>query len=125
MGHGMLQLIVNRAVRSPLTLTSLVRVLASNFESGSDVVIQGTAIYVFFVLANTIPDVTTLTACNFTLDGKVANTFRRAPGPGNSLFYNQLVFSENQLANSKHHLKISTGGIPDNVFVNFDYALYT
>ncbi|RDB27678.1 hypothetical protein Hypma_003230 [Hypsizygus marmoreus] len=85
---------------------------------------QGTAIYVFFILAGIIPGVTTETACNFTLDGQLAGTFNHTPSTASDLQYDALVYSERNLRNVDHKLIISTSA-DHNVFVGFDYAIYT
>ncbi|PPQ88330.1 LOW QUALITY PROTEIN: hypothetical protein CVT25_012441 [Psilocybe cyanescens] len=88
---------------------------------------NGTAIYVFFVLANNEGDgITTLTLANFTLDGKAPQLFQHAPDlTSQDIEYNQLVFSQTNLINAQHTLVISTSGVDSNVYVNFDYAIYT
>ncbi|GLB34605.1 hypothetical protein LshimejAT787_0201700 [Lyophyllum shimeji] len=88
---------------------------------------HGTAIYVFFILANFVADgITAETACNFTLDGRPAGSFEHVPSTSTDLQYNSLVFSQASLANVDHKLIISTSGITDrDIYVNFDYAIYT
>lgn len=85
----------------------------------------GTAIYVYFILANTIADTTTLTECNFTLDGLPAGSFTHTPTTSTKLQYNALVFSQTGLTNANHTFMISTAGLDHEAFVNFDYAQYT
>ncbi|KAF8958003.1 hypothetical protein BDZ97DRAFT_1668984 [Flammula alnicola] len=85
----------------------------------------GTAIYVFFILANADSGITTLTLANMTLDGNAPELFQHFPDlTTTNLDYNSLVFSKANLANVQHTLVISTSG-NSNVFVNFDYAIYT
>lgn len=87
----------------------------------------GTGIYVYLILANNVaPGITTLTNCNFTLDGKLVGTFRHNPTTSTALQYNAsaLAYANNSLSNSNHKLSIVTAG-PDSVLVVFDYALYT
>ncbi|RDB22152.1 hypothetical protein Hypma_010655, partial [Hypsizygus marmoreus] len=84
---------------------------------------KGTAIYVFFILAGIIPDITTETACNFTLDGQFTGTFNHTPSTESDFQYNALVYSERTLQNVDHKLIISTSADHD-VFVKFDYAIY-
>ncbi|TFK36368.1 hypothetical protein BDQ12DRAFT_580607, partial [Crucibulum laeve] len=88
---------------------------------------NGTAIYVFFVLANNQGDgITTTTVADFTLDGQVAGHFSHAPDLTTTDFqYNSLVFSKTGIQNGVHQLVISTSGVDFNVYVNFDYAIYT
>ena len=88
--------------------------------------VTGTAIYVFFILSNTVaPGITTQTECNFTLDGQAAGSFFHAPSSSVEFVYNALVFSRSNLQNTHHLLNISTSGVNHNVFINFDYAIYT
>lgn len=88
---------------------------------------KGTAIYVFFILANNVaPGITTVTECNFTLDGILHGKFVHQPNETNfDLQYNQMVFSSENLLNINHTLVISTSGVDHDVFINFDYANYT
>jgi hypothetical protein len=44
---------------------------------------------------------------------------------GTDLQYNSLAFSQDGLANIDHTLLITTKDVPYNVFLNFDYAIYT
>jgi hypothetical protein len=86
----------------------------------------GTAIYVYFILPNTVaPGITTQTECNFTLDGQAAGSFFHAPNASFEFIYNALVFSRSNLPNATHTLNISTSGVDHDVFINFDYAIYT
>ncbi|KAK7467658.1 hypothetical protein VKT23_004711 [Stygiomarasmius scandens] len=83
----------------------------------------GTAIYIFFILANVTGPVTLGgTECNFTLDGAGVGHFLSQPA---ELQYNESVFSMTGLINEDHVFQISTSGINHRVAVNFDYAVYT
>ncbi|KIK61830.1 hypothetical protein GYMLUDRAFT_165617 [Collybiopsis luxurians FD-317 M1] len=88
----------------------------------------GTAIYIFFVLANAPPPgVGATTAVNFTLDGSIMGTFNHSPNRSAPAFqFNEsaLVFSQTGLENISHQMVISTAG-NEQIFVDFDYALYT
>ncbi|KAJ7601219.1 hypothetical protein C8J56DRAFT_880732 [Mycena floridula] len=87
---------------------------------------KGTAIYVFFILANVAPHgVTTLTESSFILDGSLAGNFSHQPVPGLGFQYDQLVFFAQNLANTDHKLVIGASGQDHHVYVNFDYAIYT
>lgn len=98
---------------SPFLYFELIRVL-------------GTAIYIFFILANIVQQgLPTETACNFTLDGQPAGGFTHVPTPTNEFLYNSLVFSQRNLPNVDHQLSISTSDLDRRVWVNFDYAIYT
>ncbi|KAG6849531.1 hypothetical protein H0H93_007687 [Arthromyces matolae] len=87
---------------------------------------QGTAVYVYFILANYVGGgITTETMCNFTLDGQYVSTFHHLPTQSTDYEFNALVFSQDGLSNGKHTLLISTSGINRHLFTSFDYAQYT
>ncbi|KAF9463490.1 hypothetical protein BDZ94DRAFT_1163917 [Collybia nuda] len=92
-----------------------------------DLSFTGTAIYVYFIIANTIKGggVTTLTECNFTLDGQLEGFYRHMRDETSNMEYNVLVFNATNLSNIDHALRVSTEGVNYHVFVNFDYAMYT
>ncbi|KAJ3512485.1 hypothetical protein NLJ89_g3492 [Agrocybe chaxingu] len=88
---------------------------------------NGTAIYVFFILANNAGDgITTLTMANFTMDSDAPVAFQHAPDlTTTDIQFNSLVYSRTDMINAQHRLVISTSGVNTNVYVNFDYAIYT
>ncbi|KAF9065713.1 hypothetical protein BDP27DRAFT_1366207 [Rhodocollybia butyracea] len=90
----------------------------------------GTAVYIFFILVNNPPNpnIAATTAANFTLDGALVGNFTHAPDPLLPDFqFNEsaLAFSTSDLENATHQMVISTSGLNESIFVNFDYALYT
>ncbi|KAE9396740.1 hypothetical protein BT96DRAFT_884472 [Gymnopus androsaceus JB14] len=89
----------------------------------------GTALYIFFILANDPANgITASTAANFTIDGALSGTFSHSPNSSAPDFqFNQsaLAFSTTDLENGAHQMIISTSGLSENVWVNFDFALYT
>ncbi|KAF5389024.1 hypothetical protein D9757_005053 [Collybiopsis confluens] len=106
---------------------------AATYESGMGNIsisfpFTGTAIYVFFILANSNSSIGPVTtAANFTLDAVFQGTYTHPPDPNSPAFqFNKsaLAFSKIGLVNRTHNLLISTSGIGP-IFVNFDYALYT
>ncbi|KAJ7693609.1 hypothetical protein B0H17DRAFT_489947 [Mycena rosella] len=85
----------------------------------------GIAIYVYFILANNEGvGIKTTTSVNLTLDGAKAGTFMHTPTSSVALQYNNLVFTQSGLSINTHSLIILTEG-PDDIYVNFDYAIYT
>ncbi|KAF8875770.1 hypothetical protein BD779DRAFT_1449859 [Infundibulicybe gibba] len=94
--------------------------ISINFE------FQGTAVYVFFINANTqATGVTTLTECDFYIDGFHSSSYRHAPTTSTELDYNVLAFSLTGLVNSDHQINIVTANKNYSTFLNFDYAMYT
>ncbi|KAJ2933747.1 hypothetical protein H1R20_g3392, partial [Candolleomyces eurysporus] len=89
---------------------------------------EGTAIYIFFILANGVsnPDVTTLTECKFALDSEPPVRYQHTPNPATSeLSYNQLVYNRTNLPQREHVLNIIAEGYAYPVYINFDYAIYS
>ncbi|TFK22988.1 hypothetical protein FA15DRAFT_670996 [Coprinopsis marcescibilis] len=88
---------------------------------------QGVAIYVFFILANDGgPGTTTYTECDFILDEGEPSTFIHAPDLTTTAFlYNQSVYSRTGLPNANHTLEIVIGNGLQDVYLNFDYAIYS
>ncbi|KAF7298899.1 hypothetical protein MIND_00837900 [Mycena indigotica] len=85
----------------------------------------GTAIYVYFVLANYQgPGVTTETEAAFTVDGVQHGSFSHVPTTVQELLYNQLVFRLTGLQNAPHTLVVATQADTD-LYLVFDYAIYT
>jgi len=97
------------------------------FESMSiELQFTGTAIYVFFILANDQGrGIDTRTTCSFILDGEPAGDFEHKPTDSPDLEYNALVFRNEQMTNTSHTLTIVTEGGDKHIYVNFDYAIYT
>ncbi|KAG6873789.1 hypothetical protein C0995_011014 [Termitomyces sp. Mi166 len=86
---------------------------------------KGTAIYVFFILANNVPNAWTETFCNFILDKQSVEAYHHSPTSSPNYQYNALVYSKTNLANTDHTLLISADGYQTMSFINFDYAIYT
>ncbi|THV03989.1 hypothetical protein K435DRAFT_585998, partial [Dendrothele bispora CBS 962.96] len=85
----------------------------------------GTAVYIFFILANNESSgTTTKTECNFTLDGAVVGNYSHSPSSSPDLNYSVPVFSKTSLPNQDHTFQIGAAGLEYEVFINFDYAIY-
>ncbi|KAJ2915242.1 hypothetical protein MD484_g5185, partial [Candolleomyces efflorescens] len=88
---------------------------------------EGTAIYVFFILANHVdnPDVPTRTECNFLLNNEAAVRYIHTPDQTtNELVYNAPVYNRTNLPQREHILDIVVEGYDYDVYINFDYAIY-
>ena len=86
---------------------------------------KGTAIYVYNVLANTVPSTDTLTALEFTLDGTMVGTFYHVPTTLLAYEYNVSVYANETLPNVDHELVIQAAEVAYPVLILFDYAIYT
>ncbi|KAI9066880.1 hypothetical protein FKP32DRAFT_323799 [Trametes sanguinea] len=89
------------------------------------VTFTGVAVYVYNVVANAIPAITTITSLTFTVDGQAAGAYSHSPDMSSSAVdYNVLVFSTTGLSNTVHTLEVGA----DNAFnslVLFDRVVYT
>jgi hypothetical protein len=81
--------------------------------------LQGSAVYVYFILANGL-----LTNLTFTLDGTYVGNFAQTPSGSQSYYYNTPVYVNATLPNLEHELLIEAGGPTDSILL-FDYATYT
>lgn len=87
----------------------------------------GTAIYVFFILANNAGvGITSNTNCVFKLDGATVGTFEHTPdNTTTDIQYNVLAFSKTGISPGQHQLVLATENLGFNAYLNFDYAIYT
>ncbi|KAM5539198.1 hypothetical protein V8D89_007071 [Ganoderma adspersum] len=84
----------------------------------------GSAVYVFNVVPNTLPNSTiTIADIAFSIDGSNPYTFTRQPDPNSdTILYNQLVYRNTTLEDGPHTLTMTVGSYS---LVLFDYLLYT
>lgn len=80
---------------------------------------NGTAIYVYNALANTVASTDTATNITFTLDD-VDHHYTHKPTNGTAFDYKIPVYTKENLANMEHVLVIQA-----NSLILFDYAVYT
>lgn len=70
--------------------------------------------------------ITTETECNFVLNNEQPVSYRHEPNTTSAdILYNQLVFSRKDLPQRQHMLEVVMEGYDFNVYLNFDYAIYT
>lgn len=84
----------------------------------------GSAVYVFNIVPNTLPNSTiTLANITFSIDGSDPYAFFRQPDPNsNTIMYNQLVYRNTVLEDGPHTLTMTV--CPYSLAL-FDYLLYT
>ena len=85
---------------------------------------NGSAVYVFNILPNTLFNTTTFVNITFTIDGEDAGIFTRSPDSSSTILYNQLVYQNVALQDGPHTLVMTAGGDTKSLFL-FDYLLYT
>ncbi|KAI0754137.1 hypothetical protein C8Q80DRAFT_1094444, partial [Daedaleopsis nitida] len=83
---------------------------------------EGTAIYVFNALANSISSTRTDQNITFFLDGQQAGTFVHAATSSTEIDYRVQVFARNGLTNGSHTLVVQP---EPNSNILFDFAMYT
>ncbi|EIM79294.1 uncharacterized protein STEHIDRAFT_33180, partial [Stereum hirsutum FP-91666 SS1] len=92
---------------------------------------KGVAVYVYFILANSIgSEVTSNTSLSFILDGEPVGQFNHTATSSPDYQYNVTVYSNSSIPvlpespNGQHTLSItSAGNTPDSLLL-FDYAIY-
>ncbi|RPD64703.1 hypothetical protein L226DRAFT_37398 [Lentinus tigrinus ALCF2SS1-7] len=87
---------------------------------------NGTALYVYHLLANTLNSgqTTTFTNLTFFMDGQYAGQFIHESDNTSDILYNVLVFNQTNLSHQRHSFKSVTNG-PTAALILFDYAIYT
>lgn len=89
---------------------------------------NGTAVYVYNIVANTIPDnpnVVHGSNMTFSIDGALVGTFVHIPSSSTAYEYNYTVFSSTNLPNTEHTVVVQTTGDSVSSLILFDYAIYT
>ncbi|KAG9308415.1 hypothetical protein JVU11DRAFT_11903 [Chiua virens] len=86
----------------------------------------GSALYIFFILANSVPDATTLTDLDFYMDDIPVGTYVHSPTTSTDYQYNVPVYVNKSVTPGKHTIMIEPVNSPgDSVLMLFDYLIYT
>ncbi|KAH0826889.1 hypothetical protein J3R83DRAFT_4435, partial [Lanmaoa asiatica] len=85
----------------------------------------GNALYIFFILANTVPNASTLTDINFYMDAVAVGTFVHTPSTSTDFQYNAPVYVNESLAFGQHSITIQPVNSGNAVIMLFDYLVYT
>ncbi|KAJ7592362.1 hypothetical protein C8J56DRAFT_523030 [Mycena floridula] len=100
-------------------------------QSFLEISFEGTAVYVFCIIANNLGDgVGTKADYSFTLDGATSNPsfLHTSDGTATQYFYNVLVHSSTGLSNGRHTLRVTINGgagVSGSSLILFDYAVIT
>ncbi|CDO76610.1 hypothetical protein BN946_scf184868.g24 [Trametes cinnabarina] len=84
----------------------------------------GRAVYVFNLIANSFPYITTETNLSFSVDGTYMGQYIHLPDPSQTIIYDVCVFSHTDLADQPHTLEMRANG-PNASLILFDYIIYT
>ncbi|KAH9848814.1 hypothetical protein C2E23DRAFT_888857 [Lenzites betulinus] len=85
---------------------------------------SGTAVYVYFIVPNTVPWTTTFMNLSFSIDGTYFNQYEHTPDSSSTINYQVLVFHAPNLANTAHSIEMRATGPSDSILL-FDYMAYT
>ncbi|KZP17993.1 hypothetical protein FIBSPDRAFT_792544 [Athelia psychrophila] len=85
---------------------------------------NGTAVYAYCVLANTVQSTTTLTNLTFFMDGELVGTYQHIPTTSADYQYNVPVYVNTSLFNQQHVLTMEATGTNSSLIL-FDYVDYT
>ncbi|EIN10606.1 hypothetical protein PUNSTDRAFT_112429 [Punctularia strigosozonata HHB-11173 SS5] len=86
---------------------------------------NGTAIYVFCIVPNTVMYATTMANMTFTLDGDLVGTYFHEPSTSTDFEYNVPVYTNKSMDNVQHTLKLEAQAGTNGSYLSFDYAIYT
>ncbi|TBU21087.1 hypothetical protein BD311DRAFT_707228, partial [Dichomitus squalens] len=89
-----------------------------------NVAFTGVAVYVYGIVPNSIPNVTTFANISFFLDNELVHQYVHDPNTSSVIEYNTPVYVETSLPNMEHSLEIRFNGLNDSLFL-FDYVVYT
>ncbi|EIW63918.1 uncharacterized protein TRAVEDRAFT_41344 [Trametes versicolor FP-101664 SS1] len=85
---------------------------------------SGTAIYVFFIVPNTVANTITYVNLTFLIDNTFSNSYEHIPDATSTILYNTLVFHATNLTNTEHNIEVRASGANSSLLM-FDYMLYT
>lgn len=85
---------------------------------------SGTAVYVYFIVPNTVPWTTTFMNLSFSIDSTYFNQYEHTPDSSSTINYQVLVFHALNLANTAHSIEMRATGPSDSILL-FDYMAYT
>ncbi|KAG8218020.1 hypothetical protein J3R82DRAFT_6215 [Butyriboletus roseoflavus] len=98
----------------------------NNYTQTIEFTFTGSALYIFFIIANSVRYATTLTDVQFVLDNGVAtSTYTHAPGTTTNYQYNVPVYVNESLASGQHNMTILPVNTGNNVLILFDYLIYS
>ena len=82
--------------------------------------------YIYFILANSVPDATTFTNVNFILDGTQVASFTHTPSTSTDYEYDQVVYANSAIPYGQHTMVVApVNDSVNNVLILFDYLIYT
>ncbi len=82
----------------------------------------GSALYVYNILANSVPGTTTFSDISYSIDGEAVGRFTRSPDSSSTVLYNQLVYHNTTLNHGPHTLIMTHANV---TLILFDYLIYT
>ncbi|KAI0333970.1 hypothetical protein GY45DRAFT_136827 [Cubamyces sp. BRFM 1775] len=85
---------------------------------------NGTAVYVYNILANRVPDAATFMNLSFSIDNVYRGEFIHIPDSSTTVLYDVSVFAADNLTNTLHTLSMTVQG-QNASHVMFDYLVYT
>ena len=86
----------------------------------------GTAIWVYCIVPNNVPNAMTFVNISFSLDGEPAGSYTHKPDMSSDVInYNVTVYNNTHLRNSQHALSMLAVQGASRSLVLFDWAEYT
>ncbi|KZP05468.1 hypothetical protein FIBSPDRAFT_1004719, partial [Athelia psychrophila] len=88
-----------------------------------NITFNGTAVYAYCVVPNTVQEATTLTNLTFLMDGQLVGTYEHIPMTSTNYQYNIPVYMNMSLSYQEHTPTIEAAGTNTSVIL-FDYVAY-
>ncbi|KAH0839358.1 hypothetical protein J3R83DRAFT_42, partial [Lanmaoa asiatica] len=85
----------------------------------------GTALYIFFIMANNITGAATLTNIEFVLDGIAVGQYTHTPLATTDYQYNVPVYANGGMTSGEHAMTIQPANSQNNMLMLFDYLIYS
>ncbi|KAG9308417.1 hypothetical protein JVU11DRAFT_11905 [Chiua virens] len=98
---------------------------SNNYTQTIQFTFTGSALYIFFILANNVTSAATFTNVTFNLDGNISASFQHNPTASTAYEYNQPVYANDSLTYGQHTMTIEPVNSGTDVLMLFDYLIYT
>ncbi|KAF8551996.1 hypothetical protein OG21DRAFT_1416887 [Imleria badia] len=97
---------------------------SNGYTQAIEFTFTGSALYIFFIIANTVSNATTLTDVDFVLDQLAVSSYTHTPSTSTDYQYNVAIYANDSLVLGEHNMMIQPVNSGNNVLILFDYLIY-